>query len=85
MTCIANNSIFSVNDFPEQKYLHPLKSPEYTGLVEAQLVDEIFYQVSFYGVGWLATNLGTVALLKTVVCFILHVLFVHLDYRFRPS
>lgn len=28
-----------------QKYLHPLKSPENVGLVDAALVDEIFYQV----------------------------------------
>lgn len=29
-----------------QKYLQPLKSPENAGLVDADLVDEIFYQVS---------------------------------------
>ena len=32
--------------FLRQKYLQPLKSPECSGLVEAPLVDEIFYQVS---------------------------------------
>lgn len=31
--------------FFQQKYLQPLKGPECSGLVETNLVDEIFYQV----------------------------------------
>lgn len=30
---------------PVQKYMRPLKSPEYSGLVESILVDEMFYQI----------------------------------------
>lgn len=38
-------SFIYVETFSFQKYMKPLKSPEYSGIVETGLVDEIFYQI----------------------------------------
>lgn len=38
-----------------QKYLQPLKSPENAGLVDAALVDEIFYQVRSNGLEFIVS------------------------------